>query len=238
MRNIYIICFFCIVVPAMCWLPFSCGGGGMGSATTIVTSPSRIGYIEGYLYAPTAAGQRAAGAALIAGSYAPLTQAAVNVTCGTSSISGTTDADGYYKIEKVPVGKCTLAATKTGYAIMEKQIDVTENAATKAYYSIDGRLIGRVLLEDNEKHASTTVTITYDGQTRTAETNDKGFYILPDLKGTENESIQLAASNSCDYFVPATSTFQFGSATDNSGIVPDMTLLRNRGTPYLFHTPA
>lgn len=206
----------------------SCGGGGKISDSTVKAgvAAARTGYVEGYIYTTAAAAQKRGADSAGADSYVPFATATVKVTCGSDVKTGATDSDGYYKIDKTPVGDCTLTATKAGYVSVEKKVTVAENEGTKASYTTDGRLLGRVLLEDNTTHSGTTVKITYGDQVKTVQTNEKGFYALPDVSGLNAKNVLIEATNSCDYFLPASSTMQVYANTSENAKVQDMTLLR------------
>ena len=161
-------------------LSWSCGGGGGGGTSNYTDRPetvvARTGYVEGYIYAPETTAGKKGSVDPTPQEYGPLASATVEVKCGSVKKTGATDAEGYYKIEEVPVGDCTLTATKQGYSDIQRQISVAQNTGTTFAYTMDGRMLGRILLEDNTDHSGTTVSISYGDNKETVEADEKGIY--------------------------------------------------------------
>ncbi|MFH1676283.1 MAG: VWA domain-containing protein, partial [bacterium] len=105
---------------------FGCGGGGGGEKAT--------GTLEGTVYVPATHD----GAAFRAGQaapngYVPMVGATVQVTVGGKTVTGTTDALGFFKVAGVPPGEATVQIvppTGSGYSALTMTVNVAATGVT------------------------------------------------------------------------------------------------------------
>ncbi|HOO57176.1 MAG TPA: carboxypeptidase-like regulatory domain-containing protein [bacterium] len=183
------------------------------------------GYVEGYIYALSQSGQRQGSSGVTIDNYTSLAEADVSISCSNSNKTGMTDTDGYYKIENVPVGNCVLMVSKSGYNSLVRNIEVTKETPARISYTIDGFVMGRILLENGIDHSGTTVTISQDKFSIEQTTNSQGIYILPDLGSFENGKITIEADNSCEFYFPGAISVRVEDDLLVSTYLPDIILL-------------
>ncbi|HOO57177.1 MAG TPA: carboxypeptidase regulatory-like domain-containing protein [bacterium] len=215
MRHVIVLVLL-VSLSALC----SCGGGLTGNTDLdSMTVPS--GYVEGYIYAPSGAGRAAQDTAQ---NYVPLPEAEITVTCESVRRSTYTDTSGYYKIGWLPVGSCDLVASKAGYDDLEKQVEISEGDTSQISYSIDDKMLGRVLTEDGTDYSGSTVTISQGDFDEAVEADERGIYVFPDPGNFDDGTVTIQATNSCEYYLPASATVEIANSEILSSSVPALTL--------------
>lgn len=109
---------------AVAFLLAGCGGGGGGDAPVATT-----GSVEGYVYTPqTRAATVAVGRQVPSGTD-PVGGALVAVV-GTV-LDATTNVQGYFRIDNVPIGQQTLRVTKAGFAPSDAIVTIAGGQVTR-----------------------------------------------------------------------------------------------------------
>ena len=116
----------CETALAICCLA-SCGGGGGGSS---VSPTINYGNVDGYVYIPYGSPAARVAEATPTG-YKPVAGAMAMATCGVSSKSASTNSSGYFKIQTVPTGTCTIQIQIGEYTTTQYQVNVSANQTTR-----------------------------------------------------------------------------------------------------------
>jgi Tol biopolymer transport system component len=105
----------------------SCGGGGGGGGSLPITS---YGAIDGYVYVPYGSPAARVAEATPTG-YKPVEGAMAIATCGVSTKTASTNSSGYFKIQTVPTGSCTIQAEISGYITTQYIATVSAGQTTR-----------------------------------------------------------------------------------------------------------
>jgi len=116
----------CETALAICCLA-SCGGGGGGSS---VSPTINYGSVDGYVYIPYGSPAARVAEATPTG-YKPVAGAMAMATCGVASKSASTNSSGYFKIQTVPTGTCTIQIQIGEYTTTQYQVNVSANQTTR-----------------------------------------------------------------------------------------------------------
>ncbi|HOO56619.1 MAG TPA: carboxypeptidase-like regulatory domain-containing protein, partial [bacterium] len=145
-----------------------------------------------------------------------------------------TDTSGHYEIEQIPTGTCDLVISKDGYDDLEKKVEISEGNTCQISYSIDNKILGRVLIEDGTDYSGSTVTISQGDFNEVVEVDERGIYIFPDPGSFNDGTVTIQVSNSCDYYSPFSATAQVSSGQIVNSIIPTMILPLNLTPPENF----
>ncbi|RKH43557.1 carboxypeptidase regulatory-like domain-containing protein, partial [Corallococcus llansteffanensis] len=110
------------------------------------------------------------------------TSAGIAVTLTGTSAATTTDAEGRFVLEDLPLGPSALVAVKDGYTALQLSVEVKERDSTpvtQVLARIRGRVEGQVRLEGSTAHDGIQVSLL--GETPRATTDAEGRFVLGNL---------------------------------------------------------
>lgn len=120
-----------------------------------------------------------------------------SITIDNTSLNTTTDSNGYYTINNIPVGSYTVTVTATGYNPISDNITINANQEITANGTMvlntatiqTGTIAGRVT-DYNTGVAVSGARVDIDGTTLYAYTDDYGYFILNNVQeGVQTISI-------------------------------------------------
>ncbi|MFA6448820.1 MAG: carboxypeptidase regulatory-like domain-containing protein [bacterium] len=180
--------FFIIgLLAVICFAICSCGGGGGGGGGTIPQVPI-TGSVQGFVYIPY--GSAPARIAADTTGYKPYTGANILVTCGSTTKTGTSGGNGFFRISSLPIGACTVSIQLSGYITQQSQVTVSANQ-TATVGSTDG------IKMTPSTHGAIVVSANVAGGTIILDSENTGIviptglsYTLPYIKpGTHTVNI-------------------------------------------------
>ncbi len=101
-----------------------------------------------------------------------------------TDLSATTDADGYYLLEDVPMGDQDVTASADGYYSKTETVTVDEGITVTLNFTLVAiptyKVSGKV--KDGEGHALQGATVTIEGTEQSATTGSEGDYTISDVE--------------------------------------------------------